>query len=218
MPEVERNGLTLKTNEKITGGNTKPDQAWLEAVADELHEPDESQRPPGFLYDVHYQWEGLNEELNLEFFESFRNVGPKTRPEDVRKCNGTAYVRDPSGMYVVDADWQRLTRPCLGRPGRGTVVCHAHGSKIPVVKEAAQRALAHASEVVALRLIGLTAPLDELKTPIDHGDRIKAANSVLDRAGVKGDVTVEIKAPGFKAVLEKLFSDDSGEDESNAGT
>lgn len=218
MPSVERNGLTLKTNEKKVGGNTKPDQAWLEAVADELHPPDESQRPAGFLYDIHYQWEGLNEELNLDFFESFRNVGPKTRPEDVRKCNGTAYVRDASGMYVVDADWERLTRPCLGRPGRGTVVCHSHGSRIPVVKEAAQRALAHASEVVALRLIGLTAPRDELQNEVAHKDRITAANSVLDRAGVKGDVTVEIKAPGFKAVLDKMFGDDSEEDEANAGT
>lgn len=184
-----------------TGGNTKPDRAWIEEVteAGELHEPDESTRPAGFLYDTLYQWEGYADEVNLEFFNSFW----RGKPEDSR-CNGTAYIRDMRGAYIVDCEWQRLTRPCLNRPARGTVVCHAHGAKIPAVKAAAQRVIAEASEIVALRLVGLTDPRDEEDSKV----RLGAINSVLDRAGIKGGVEVEVTMPGFKRVMMDLFGDD----------
>jgi hypothetical protein len=197
MPSTpkEREQRALKSTTKTSGGNTKPDAAWLLEVADELHAPIEGERPAGFLYQVNYQWEGYADELNLDFFESFRR---NKRPE-ARKCNGTAYVRDQTGMYVVDAEWNRLTRPCLSNPGRGTVVCHAHGSQIPQVKAAAERVLAQASEIVALRLVGLTDKAEDEKV------RLAAMNSVLDRAGIKGGVTVEVTAPGYKKVLERMF-------------
>lgn len=191
-----------------TGGNTKPDAAWIEEVlaSGELHTPDESTRPAGFLYDTLYQWDGYADEVNIDFFESFWRGSP-----DDRRCNGTAYIRDMRGSYIVDCEWERLRRPCLGRPAKGTVVCHSHGAKIPQVKAAAQRVIAEASEVVALRLVGLTSFADEKNVPIDHKNRIAAANSVLDRAGVKGNVEVEVTVPGFKKVLEKMFGDDSAE-------
>lgn len=191
----------LKTAKVKEGGNTQPDQAWFEEVRAELHDPDESQRPPQFLYQVNYQWEGTEDELNLEFFESFRK-----RAFD-RKCNGTAYVRDQTGMYIIDAEWKRLTRPCLRVPGRGTNVCHVHGQQIPVVKAAAERALAEASEVVALRLIGLSDTAEDEKV------RLAAMNSVLDRAGIKGGVSVEVTTPGYQKVLERMFGveDEEGE-------
>lgn len=188
---------------KQSGGNTKPDAAWIEAVKDELHAPDEAERPDGFLWDVLYQWDGYADEVNVEFFESF------LRFPNQRRCNGTAYVRDHRGGYVIDCEWQRITRPCLALPGKGTVVCHAHGSHIPAVKAKAEQVLATAAEVVAIRLVGLTGTVDELNEAIDHKIRLAAANSVLDRVGIKGGTTVEVELPGFKKVLSDMFGDDS---------
>lgn len=198
---------------KETGGNSVCDQEWIAEMlaAGELHEPDEETRPPEFLYSTIYQWDGLNEDLNPDFFEYYR---PKKGVSEVpRQCNGSSYVRDRRGGYVVDAEWQRLRRHCLGRPARGTNVCHAHGSQIPQVKAAAQQRLAEAAEVVALRLIGLTGVRDEDKVRIRPQDRIMAANSVLDRAGVRGGTELEITTPGYQKVLQKMFGDD---DEPNA--
>jgi hypothetical protein len=188
---------------KVTsGGNTQPDAAWIEAVmaAGELHTPDESTRPESFLYDTIYQWDGYADEVNIDFFESFRRGGAESR-----KCNGTAYIRDMRGGYIVDAEWERLRRPCLARPARGTVVCHSHGAKIPQVVASAKRVLAEASEIVALRLVGMTAE----RFDGDEKVRLGAINSVLDRAGVKAGVEVEITTPGYKKVLEEMFGDDS---------
>lgn len=192
---------------KETGGNTRPDIAWIEQVSKtgELSEPDDGTRPPGFLYSVIYQWEGYADELNEEFFEQFRRYkGP-----NARRCTGSAYVRDERGGYIVDIEWNRLKRPCLGLPMVGAVVCQTHGGKIPAVREAAQRVIAEAAEVVALRLIGLTGTKDEDENSIAHKDRIAAANSVLDRAGIKGGVEIEVSMPGHKKVLAKMFEDDS---------
>ena len=200
-----------------TGGNSIADQEWIgEMLADgslrdiTTEDYDGPQPPDGFLYDVIYRWEADAEEANAEYFLQFLHPNAQEK----RRCNGTAYVRDQRGGYVVDRDWIRITRPCLRPPGRGADVCQAHGALVPLVKEAAQRRLAEAAEIVAMRLLGLTGPFDELNTPIEHGDRIKAANSVLDRAGIKGDIKVEVSAPGYKRVLEHMFS---AEDESDDG-
>ena len=189
-----------------TGGNSKPDQTWIEEVqaAGELHAPDEETRPEGFLYDVLFQWDGYADEVNVEFFESFW----RGKPTDNR-CNGTAYIRDMRGSYIVDCEWERLRRPCLKRPARGTIVCHSHGAKIPQVVAAAKRVIAEASEVVALRLVGMTDPL----TDGDEKVRLGAINSVLDRAGVKAGLEVEITTPGYKKVLEEMFSSEPDDGE-----
>lgn len=192
---------------KASGGNTKPDAAWLAEVVDDLHAPNEEERPEGFLWDVLYQWDGYADEVNLDFFEAF------LRWPNQRRCNGTAYVRDHRGGYVIDLDWQRITRPCLGLPAKGTVVCHSHGAQIPQVKAAAERVLATAAEVVAVRLVGLTGTVDELNAAIDHKVRLAAANSVLDRVGIKSGTTVEVQLPGYKKVLSDMFGGADGEDD-----
>lgn len=191
---------------KTTGGNTKADQAWIAELADELHPVDTEVRPDGFLWDVSLQWEGYADEVNVDFFLSF------LRWPDQRRCNGTAYVRDERGGYIVDCEWTRITRPCLKLPAKGGVVCHAHGASIPVVKAAAERVLATAAEVVAIRLVGLTGTMDEISQAIDHKVRLAAANSVLDRVGIKGGTTVEVQLPGYKKVLSDMFGGAEGSD------
>lgn len=202
--------------EPIQRGAGKADSAWFAEImaAGEMHPVDEHRRPPGMLWEINYQWDGHADEVNIEFFDFFRRRGRVDGPEP-RKCNGTSYIRDMAGMYIVDCEWNRLTRPCLGLPIRGGTVCQTHGGRIGAVKEAAARALAAASEVVALRLIGLTDVEDEQQVRIEPSDRIKAANSVLDRAGVKGTVELEVKLPGYQKVLSKMFEDDSAEEDPN---
>lgn len=207
MREVAPPAGKLKKAKVKTGGNYRADIAWLDAMAEAgmLYSVDKTTpRPPEMTYDIHYQWDGEAEALDLDFFEQFRY--------HPRNCNGTAYIRDETGMYVVDNDWIRLTRPCLRMPSKGVNVCMVHGAKIPVVKAAAQRRLAEASEMVAMRLIGLTDSVDERSEPIAHKDRISASNSVLDRAGIKGGLEVEIHASGFQGVLSDLFGGEGDND------
>ncbi len=191
-----------------TNGNTKPDQAWIAEMLKDgsLREADQTTKPKNFYWDVLYQWDGDNDEVNPDFFEVFR-LPQRANPP--RKCTGTAYIRDHRGGYVADVNWKRLTRQCIGRPAVGMTVCHVHGAEVPIVRAAAQRRLAEASEIVAERLIGLTGTEDENGNMIEHKDRISASNSVLDRAGIKGGMEVEITTPGFKRVLDGMFTDDS---------
>lgn len=197
---------------KETGGNAKVDQLWLAEVmeAGEITQVGPDERPAGVVDDVKYVWDGYADELNDEFFESFRRPG---KNGTVRKCKGEAYVRDERGGYILDAEWNRIRRPCLALPGLGTIVCHSHGAKIPAVKAAAQRVIAEASEIVALRLVGLTATKDEDGDIIEHKVRLAAANSVLDRAGIKGGVEVEVTLPGYKKIMTSMFGvEDEGDE------
>jgi hypothetical protein len=191
-----------------TGGNGKADSAWIAEMEElgELHEPNMDEKPDNFYWEPILQWDYLQDDLNPEFFEFYRL--PSNDPAGPRKCTGTAYIRDRRGGYVIDAEWNRLTRQCIGRPGRGTTVCQAHGAKIPTVKAAAVQRLAEASEMVAMRLIGLTGYADEMLNPIDHKDRIAASNSVLDRVGIKTGVEIEVITPGFKNVLDRMFTEE----------
>lgn len=200
---------TALPTKKITGGNGKADAAWLAEMiaAGEIHAPNMAEKPDNYYWDPIYQWDGLVDDVNPEFFEFFR-----VPSKEVRKCNGTAYIRDERGGYVIDAEWNRLTRQCIGRPARGADVCYSHGAQVPAVKAAAVRRLAEASEIVAMRLIGMTAANDEIGTPIDHKDRISASNSVLDRVGIKAGMDVQITAPGFQRVLERMFADDEDDE------
>lgn len=185
--------------------NTKPDIHWLDEAlaAQRLYAVEPEDRPGDCLFEFNYQWDGFAGELDDEWWETFRR--------SQRKCSGTAYIRDETGMYIADNDWQRLTRPCLSIPMRGGTVCHAHGAKIPQVVAAAQRRLAEASELAALRLIGLTGVRDEEQVRIRPQDRIAAIGSVLDRVGVKGGVEVEVKASGFQQVLADLFGTETAD-------
>lgn len=198
---------------KETGGNTIPDREWLKEVmaAGEINRITLDNKPKDVLDDVIYQWTGYAEDVPEEFFEWFRRS--KKDGSEVRKCNGASYVRDERGGYILDVEWNRIRRPCLSWPARGATVCHAHGAKIPAVVAKAKRVLAEASEAVALRLVGLTYTKDEDGEAIEHKIRLAAANSVLDRAGIKGGLEIEVTVPGYKKIMNDMFGADTEEDE-----
>jgi hypothetical protein len=182
-----------------SGGNSKPDQAWIAEIGEDILEFESQPKVP---WDVTYQFQGYASEVEPGFFLDMRKA--KTKP-----CTGTAWVRDHKGGYILDLDFVRLQRPCLAAPIAGGTVCAKHGGQLAHVKEAAQLVLAAAAEKAADTLITLTNPRDELNEIVDQKVRVSAANSVLDRVGIKGGSTVEVTVPGYETVLAKMFSDDS---------
>lgn len=189
---------------KVTSnGNVACDRAWIDEMADAIVELDAP--PPGCFWDVKYQFQGYADEVNPEFFDAHRRTSSK------RQCVGIAYIRDERGGYIIDLDGDRLQRPCLKAPIYGASVCTSHGGQLDATKEAAQRLLVDASEKAITTLIVLTGPYDDKGEVIEAGDRIKAANSVLDRAGIKGGTTVEVQLPGYKRVMDRMFSEEVGD-------
>ena len=180
------------------GGNSKPDQAFMLDESDSILEFEKP--PPDIPWDVKYQWQGYIDELDPEYWDQFRR--------GTRRCTGIAYVRDERGGYLLDLDLVRLQRPCLRNPLNGANVCDKHGGQVAHVREAANARIAEAAEKAATTLITLTDPRDELGEVVDQNVRVKAANSVLDRAGIKTGVDVEVTIPGYKKVLDKLFGEE----------
>jgi len=189
----------MATNTPGVRGNNKPDGDWLDLQLAEgrLFAVEPEDRPPDCLYEFNYQWDGDAGEVDPAWFDARRRFA--------RSCNGEAYIRDEASMYIADNDWNRIKRPCLAVPIKGGMVCLKHGGSIPAVLEAAKQRLQEASEVAAMRLIRLTGVRDEENVRVRPQDRIAAIGSVLDRAGIKGGVQVDLKATGFERVLSDLF-------------
>jgi hypothetical protein len=191
------NRMTPQKVKVASGGNSLADQEWIKEIGDDILEF-ESQ--PAVPWDVKYQFQGYASEVEPGFFLDLRTR--KTKP-----CTGTSWIRDDRGGYILDLDFIRLQRPCLASPILGGNVCPKHGGQLAHVKEAAQLVLAQAAEKAADTLITLTSPRDELNEIVDQKVRVSAANSVLDRVGIKGGSTVEVQVPGYEKVLAKMFSD-----------
>jgi len=189
----------------VSGGNAKCDQAFLEDEAEFIVKLES--KPDDCPWDVELQWQGHADELDPDYWSQFFR--------GTRRCTGIAYVRDGRGGYILDLDFLRLQRPCLAVPLNGAHICQKHGGQVAHVREAAQRRLSHAAEKAATTLITLTDAKDELNNVVDQGVRVKAANSVLDRAGVKAGVEVDVNLPGYKDVLQQMFGDD--EEQPNNG-
>ena len=200
--------MSTQAVKRKADGNSKPDREWLAALepGDLLEFPPHPTRhgkhllPEDVYWDVKYQFQGYAEEVDPEFFEEFRRGD--------RQCTGIAYIRDERGGYILDLDNVRLVRPCLAMPLNGSMVCQKHGGQLGHVKRAAEERLSHAAEKAATVLITLTDVRDEEGELVDQSVRVKAANSVLDRVGIKPGSTVELDVPGFKNVMNKLFGEE----------
>jgi len=196
----------VRSTKRITGGNSICDRAWMEAEAEFLREVDPEEIPDKkeTYWDIKYQWDGDQEDINPEFWDEWRR-GP-------RRCSGISYIRDERGGYIMDREWDRLRRPCLRPPMHGGSVCARHGGQVAAIRNAANVRLGMAAEKAANALITMTNSRDEEGELIDHRVRVAAANSVLDRTGIKAGSEVEVTIPGYRRVLEKLFADDAPEE------
>lgn len=203
--------MTPQQTKKTAEGNSRPDREWLAALdeGDLVEFPPHPTRrdkyllPEDVYWDIKYQFQGYAEEVDPAFFEQFRRGD--------RQCTGIAYIRDERGGYILDLDNVRLQRPCLRSPMNGSMVCTTHGGQLGHVKRAAEERLSHAAEKAATVLIKLTDVRDEEGELVDQSVRVKAANSVLDRVGIKPGSTVELDVPGFKNVMNRLFGEEEEE-------
>lgn len=88
---------------------------------------------------------------------------------------------------------------------RGATVCYRHGGSLPNVQE-------HAAAVVEgarLRLIGLTdLAIDQIEDLMENATqdaiRLKAAQDVLDRAGVKGAIEIDITTRQEESAVDRV--------------
>lgn len=103
----------------------------------------------------------------------------------------------------------RAGRQCPLPSVLGTHVCQVHGAQLPVVRQAAQRR----TDEARLRLIhsadeAVDWLLDLGKNSASDAVRLGAAKEVLDRAGVRGgvevDITVENKQDPATVLREKI--------------
>lgn len=181
-------------------GNTSVDQKWIEEHADELvqMEPNDEGETP---YGARLQWTGRAEDEG----------SPWQIPPDTSRCSGIAYMRADDGTYVLDAAGRRLQRRCYGWRIKGGKVCIRHGGLLETVKKNAQLRLLEASDTVIGHLISIAT--DHKVAP---SDRIKAINSILDRAGIRGTEDLRVSLKPWEMLLKKWISTDEDEDDEDA--
>lgn len=166
-------------------------------------------------------WDNHADELTLLTEGSYRGMyqwsGEQTSPGsawDVQMpkrecCNGFAFIRDWKGEQIIDANEAFLRRPCMAAPNPGMDVCDAHGGNSPELKRRAVERLTAGADVAVSALIQIIRSQDA-----DDKDRIAAVNSLLDRAGIRAGVEVEVTSPGYEKVWKGLMGinpDDSSE-------
>lgn len=108
-------------------------------------------------------------------------------PKDNKRC--TANTR--KGPYR----GYRCRKPRL----LGAKVCHQHGANLPHIREAARsRLLAYSDDAVS-EMIKIAKSKNE-----DTSDRIRALNSILDRAGVDGKQTITLEVKPWQEALSGI--------------
>lgn len=90
---------------------------------------------------------------------------------------------------------------------RGTTVCVKHGASLPDVREHAAALV----EAARLRIIGNTdMAVDVLEDLMQPGTadaiRLKAADSILDRAGIRGGLQIDVEVTDNTSPAEALLS------------
>lgn len=177
-------------------GNRKWDQAWGKRQFELGMFEKIGETETGIPFGAVWRWLGMQEDLDAEDF-----------PLPPNPCNGRAYVRDRDGRYVIDSDNSVLTRPCLRDAIQGGPVCYNHGGAITTTKRAARSRLEGTSDLVVERLLAIAMdPNADLKVVV------QACNSLLDRAGIKTGVEVDVNVPGWQQVLQDLIAKGNNEE------
>lgn len=174
-------------------GNTKSDQAWLDAQVEagliEPVDPTDDDTPFGAMK----RWTGQTGDVGAFW---------QLPPED-RRCTAKAKIRDAEGRVVIDSDNNPVYRPCAGWAILGGKVCVRHGGGIERVRAAAQLRLAGAADRLIGELIAIALDAEE-----EGKTRVQAINSALDRAGIKTGTDVKVELPGWQKVLQDAWGDD----------
>lgn len=183
-------------------GNSKGDQAWLEAqIAAGLIEPidpdDDSEEIP---FGAMQRWTGKPEDFGSSW----------QLPEEEGRCKARSKVRDGEGRYVIGQDNKALLRPCRRWAIRGGNVCVTHGGGLARVRAAASMRLAGAADGLIGALIKIA-----MDNTVDPKARVQAINSALDRAGVKATIDFTVESPSWEKMLGKMFGEwnDDAEDD-----
>lgn len=157
----------------------------------------------GGLEEIDYEEEGIDFKTRFRWNGSKDTEGsPWAIPPLDRRCTGRSFIRDSEGDYVVDQDNRRIRRPCLNWPMRGTHVCVVHGGKVPAVRRAAVIRLISSLDAV----VGKHLSIIFSKSSTD-ADKMKAIRELYEVTGVKKPQQVEVRAPGWERVIEKMFMD-----------
>ena len=90
-------------------------------------------------------------------------------------------------------------RPCRAMAARGANVCRVHGGAAPQVRQAAQRRLQNAADVLVQRLLGFA-----LDGEAPDAVALAAIRDALDRAGLNPKTAIEIELKPYEQVLAGL--------------
>lgn len=158
--------------------NTQADREFIQANVEDFME-----------HDGHLLWKGRA-----------RDIGsPYQLPPADKRCVRERTMRDDDGGAILDWDKQPLKLRCPKWAMIGTDICvdHAKGSTA-VMSEVRKRIVgaadALAGEMIRIALMGDT-----------EADRLKAINSLLDRAGLKGGMEISVDEDSWEG-LRKLIT------------
>lgn len=177
-------------------GNSAKDDAWIAWMKEHGDlkpiDPDEE----GVPWPAMSQWSGDSEDEG--------NPWMAPPPNHERRCVGKAYVRDPDGNYIMDKNKQRIMRPCWNWAMKGAKVCVKHGGGVERVRRGAMERLVSALDATTGELIKMA-----LSDDVEDKVKVQAINSILDRAGVKGGIEVDVKVPGWQDAIRKMFDSEA---------
>lgn len=151
-----------------------------------------------------------------ETFRSSVGVAKVNVTGKATMCKGRTVIRhsrdhsnpELRGQPILDEDNARQYRPCEAWSANGTEYCVSHGGNAPQAIAAAKRGIALATPNAQEALVRLAQ--DESVAP---ETRLKAINSLLDRAGIRTGMDVSVETPGWQKLMGDMFGKPSSEDE-----
>lgn len=125
--------------------------------------------------------------------DAFSSGVPLTVPPNWKRATLGAPVPVVRCVYIFPDTHDRPGQQCRRWSLRGTTVCIKHGGALPGVREHSEAVV----ESARLRLIGATDYavdwlLDLAENSTSDAVRLKATTEVMDRAGVKGGIEVDV--------------------------
>lgn len=157
--------------------------------------------------------------MNDDFDDADGSEMPSTSPPDFSpRVNRSAASQDriipskwkptvaePIPVVRCTATAKSTGKRCNRWSIRGTTVCIKHGGRLPDVAKHAEAVV----EAARLRIIGLTdVAIDQIEDLMvnasGEGIRLKAAQDVLDRAGVKGAIEVDVTVTQTETAAERV--------------